>query len=299
MKKIWVSGSLAYDRIMNYGGRFADHIDVSKVHVLSLSFAVEKLELNTGGVAGNIAYNLSLLKEKPQVIANLGQDGRDYITRLKNFGAGVTNVQVLNNKLTAGAYTITDKADNQITGFFTGAMYATAKFPNPTSKDLAIIGAEYPENMVRLARLYAKKKTFYIFDPAQQIPALSRSQLLVGMRGASVIIGNDYEIALMMKKSGYRPKKNQVIISTLGGKGSVILAGKRRIKIPVVKSRKVVDPTGAGDAYRAGLIKGLVLGYSYERAGRLASLVASKAVAVYGTQNHKFSWRSIEKAYSW
>ncbi|OGE80599.1 MAG: hypothetical protein A2826_02415 [Candidatus Doudnabacteria bacterium RIFCSPHIGHO2_01_FULL_43_23] len=294
-RKIYISGSLAYDRIMNYGGRFADHIDPKKIHVLSLSFAVEKLELNTGGIAGNIAYNLSLLGERPSVIGNLGTDGREYLDKLKKSGIDTRYVKISKKKVTAGAYTITDRADNQITGFFAGAMYEPSLMPKQTKNDLALIGAEYPQNMVRLAGLCAKQKCFYIFDPAQQIPALTKNQLLAGQRGATVIIGNDYEIAIMVKKSGYQARKDQAVITTLGEKGSKIYLAGKQIKIPPAKVRKVADPTGAGDAYRAGLIKGLVLGYSYEQAGRLASRVAAKAVEVYGTQNHKLNWNSIKK----
>ena len=295
--KVWVSGSLAFDRVMDYDGRFADHLNPKKIHVVNLSFAVRRLELSYGGTAGNIAYNLALLGMPTGVVGNLGRDGKDYERLLRKRGLDIQNVQILKNNFTAGAYIITDRADNQIAGFFSGAMMGKSLLPKSSEKDWAIVAADFPLNMTALASQYRKRGTRYIFDPGQQITALKPTQLLAGIMGAAVIIGNDYEMDLILRRSKYKVKPNQFLVTTLGEKGSLIVSAGKKLKIPPAKPRKVVDPTGAGDAYRAGLIFGLVKGYSLEKTGRLASCVAVCAVEKYGTQNHQFTLGSIKNRF--
>lgn len=294
---VWVSGSLAYDRIMDYDGRFSDHLNPKKIHVINLSFAVKNLSVNYGGTAGNIAYNLRMLGVPAGVVGNLGSDGKDYFERLKGQKINMQCVQILPNEFTAGAYIITDKADNQITGFFAGAMYQRNRLPEISPKDFAIVAPDEPANMSRLCLHYQKKKVPYIYDPGQQITALSAPYLLQAMRHARVIIGNDYEIDLIFNKTRYKPARRQIVITTLGEKGSAIRVGERSRAIPAAKTKKMVDPTGAGDAYRAGLIAGIIKGYGLEKAGKLASCAAVYAVEKYGTQNHIFNWRSLEERY--
>lgn len=295
--KIWVSGSLAYDRIMDYRGKFADHINPKKIHVLSLSFAVEKLELSYGGTAGNIAYNLRLLGAPAGVVGNLGRDGEEYRLRLKKLGADLSCAAVCPDTLTAGAYIITDQADNQIAGFFSGAMSAESRLPKSRPADLAIVAADSVTNMMRLSLHYQKTRTPYIFDPGQQITALSASYMRQGVKGAAIVIGNDYEMEQIYKRSGMRLAASQVSATTLGDKGSVISAGGREYRISAVKARRAADPTGAGDAYRAGLLAGIARKLPWEKTGRLASTVASYAVENYGTQNHNFTWADIQNRY--
>lgn len=295
--KIWVSGSLAYDRVMDYHGRFADHINPKKIHVLNLSFAVQRLNLSFGGTAGNIAYNLSLLRMPVGIVANLGKDGAEYRGRLQKHNIDLKCLQLLADQFTAGAYIITDRADNQISGFFAGAMSKNSKLPACTKSDWAIIAPDSPANMLRLALHYQKKKTNYIFDPGQQITALSSAYLRQGMKDARIIIGNDYEIDLIMRRSTYRARFGQIVVTTLGEKGSLISTGGNTIKIPAAKPKAVQDPTGAGDAYRAGLIYGIISGYSLEEAGRIASCTAVYAVEKRGTQNHAFNLQNIKKRY--
>jgi len=296
--KVWVSGSLAYDRIMDYDGRFSDHLNPKKIHVINLSFAVKNLSLSYGGTAGNISYNLALLNVPAGVICNLGNDGKDYLKKLRAQKTDLRFIQTFADQFTAGAYIITDKADNQITGFYAGAMDNKSLSPKATAKDLAIVAADDPTNMARLCLYYQKTGTPYIYDPGQQITALSAPYLLQAMRSAWIIIGNDYEIDLIFRKTAYRPSPKQVVVTTFGQKGSSIKTCSAAYKIPIAKPKRTVDPTGAGDAYRAGLIAGIIKGYDWGKTGRLASVVAVHAVESLGTQNHFFSWESLQKRYS-
>ncbi len=303
--QIFVSGSIARDLIMDFPGRFADFIDPKKIHVLNLSFAVENLKENIGGTAANICYNLAMLGEHPEVIGNIGYDQKYLLRYMRDLGIGVKNVKVSRTKRTAAAYIITDKDDNQIAGFHAGAMSEQSYAPKVSASDWAIIAAEDTKNMVRLARHYQRNQVNYIFDPGQQI-TLSKSDLQTCIRGAAVLIGNDYEIGLIMKKidrknspfpslikEGSRGEFSSIVIRTLGPKGSEILASNRKIRIGIAKPRRVLDPTGAGDAYRAGLLKGLILGYNLRACGQLGATVASFAVEEYGTQNHRFTWNKV------
>lgn len=315
--KIWVSGSIAKDLIMDFPGRFRDFIDPKKIHVLNLSFAVSDLRENIGGTGANIAYNLSILGVKPSLLASVGEDGKDILRSYKRMSIDIRLSKV--SKLpTAAAYIITDKDDNQITGFHAGAMNEVrSRRPTVKKRDLAIVAAENSTNMINLVKHYQRKAVDYIFDPGQQITALSRQDLKIAITGAKVLIGNDYEIGLIqrslrgVRRGGRGSNPNEiaalasrlarnddfVVVRTLGPKGSEILSGGRRIKIGIAKPKGVLDPTGAGDAYRAGFLKGLVLGYNLKQCGQLGATVASFAVEEYGTQNHGFSKLDIQTRY--
>jgi adenosine kinase len=295
--RILVSGSLAFDRVMDFAGRFSEHINPEKIHVINLSFAVSDLALSLGGTAGNIAYNLALLKVPTAVIGNLGKDGQEYLYHLQALGLDTAGVKVTPNEFTAGAYIITDRADNQIAGFFAGAMAKPSKLPRCQRGDWAIIAADWPANMLRLCRHFRKNGVPYIFDPGQNALQFTGSQLKYCISNAAVVIGNDYEMDLMRKRSGCRPQAGQFFVTTLGEKGSQVVAGPREFRIRAAYPRKVVDPTGAGDAYRAGLIKGLIMGYAIDKAAKLASVVAVHAVEKKGTQKHGFTWQGLEKRY--
>ncbi|MCL5435973.1 MAG: carbohydrate kinase family protein, partial [Patescibacteria group bacterium] len=295
--KIWVSGSLAYDRIMDYPGRFAKHINPKKLHIINLSFAAKTLNQSFGGTAGNIAYGLRLLKVPVGVIGAVGKDGVEYLRRLQKFGADTACVQIFRNTFTAGAYMITDRDDNQITAFFAGVMEKKSRLPEISLSDLAIVSPDSAANMAKLSDFYRRKKISYIFDPGQAITALKTGQLKYCLKNCLAAIGNDYEIDIILKRSKYHFTSSQILITTLGDKGSKIFAEGRVYRIPAARPTKVVDPTGAGDAYRSGLIKGMLEGYSWDKTGKLASVVAVYAVEKYGTQNHKFSWGGVKKRY--
>ncbi|PIR97112.1 MAG: carbohydrate kinase family protein [Candidatus Doudnabacteria bacterium CG10_big_fil_rev_8_21_14_0_10_41_10] len=297
MSKIFVSGSIAYDRIMDYRGRFARDINLKKVHAISISFAVPSINISYGGTAGNIAYNLSLLGERPYIIGSLGKDGSEYLKYLKKKKIETKYIAQCKTRQTASAYMITDLDDNQITGFVIGALEKKHSLPLSGPNDLGIVSAEPSKAMDLAVKNYQKRDTPYVYDPGQAMTHQKGMDLKTGMSGAKVIIGNDYEIGYLFKKANFHPLNSQIVITTLGAKGSVIQNMRKKIKISLVKAKRVVDPTGAGDAYRSGLIKGLKMGYSLEKTGRLASLVASKAVEYKGTQEHKFSWGGIKKEY--
>lgn len=303
---ILVSGSLAYDRIMDFPGRFRDHILPEKIHVLSVSFLVKTLRENYGGTAGNIAYNLALLGFKPKVIATAGRDFTRYQAWLESKNTDLTRVRIIENEPTASAYIFTDQDNNQISGFHPGAMSQANpidgdSLPGANQSVIGIISAGNVADMDYYAMEYQRLDIPYIFDPAQQIPALSAEQLRQGIKGARVFIGNDYEVDLVLKKTGWSKSDvfthSEMIITTLGKKGSLIETESRRIDIPAVKPSIVKDPTGAGDAYRAGLIKGLVEQRSLEEIGQLASLSAVYPVEQYGTQNHSYTLNEFNIRY--
>lgn len=302
--KILVSGSLAYDRIMNFPGYFKDNILPEKIHILNVSFTVSDLRQNFGGTAGNIAYNLALLGGSPVILANAGRDFIEYREWLNKNKVDTSQVKILKNQLTACAHIITDKADNQITGFHGGAMFCPGgKIPPALLKqaELAIVAPGNVQDMVSYSTLYQKSGLAYVFDPGQAIPVFTGGQLRQCIAGSKVFISNDYELSLVLKKTGW--SKNQLLqetetaITTLGEKGSLIEFPGKQIKIPIAKPKSVLDPTGAGDAYRAGLIRGLIKNYAWEKIGRLAALVSVYTVETYGTQTHKFNWTSLSERY--
>ncbi len=307
MNKILVTGSIAYDRIMNFPGKFADHILPEKIHSINLSFLVSDLKESFGGTGGNIAYNLSLLGLHPEILCNVG--ARDFILYeqwLKKNKINTSGINILPGQHTASAYIITDQKDNQIAGFYPGAMSkATTKSLQATSyklqADLAIVSPQHPLDMVNFPKIFKKKKIPYIFDPGQQMTSLSPSQLKQAIAGSEVVIGNDYEISVIAKRTGMSLEKmlkqTKLLVITKGEKGSEMRTGNKILKIPPAKPKNTSDPTGAGDAYRAGLIYGLLNNWPLEKTGRLAGLISIYTVELYGTQTHKFSLKELSKRY--
>lgn len=294
--QIFVSGSLAYDRIMDFPGKFSDHILPDKIHILNVCFVVNGLEEKFGGTAGNIAYNLALLGERPVVLATAGVDFDRYEAWLRQHDLPLSGIHYIEKELTAGAYITTDMADNQITGFNPGAM----KYPSLQKLDgvnpqetLAIVAPGNVEDMLAYSRSYKKLKIPYIFDPGQQIPILSREQLIEMITGSKLLISNDYELEMIIQDTGTGEGEllslTNTIISTLGENGSRLRTPQGEVEIPAVRASQVKDPTGAGDAFRAGLVKGMVLGKELADAARMGATCASYAVERYGTQEHRFT----------
>lgn len=300
---ILVSGSLAFDRIMDFPGKFSNHILPHKIHDLNVSFLINGIKENFGGTAGNIAYNLSLLGERPYILSCSGKDFGDYGAWLKKNKIYVSEISRVEEKLTAGAYIITDSSDNQITGFNPGAMgHPRGMIDKKLLKNsFAIVSPGNIDDMGQYPILYKKNKVKYIFDPGQATTALSAQVLAESIKGAEMLIGNDYEIELIRERlkwtNGDITKNAKILVITKGKDGSEIITRKKKIFIQPVKSIKAFDPTGAGDAYRAGVIKGLINGWAPEKWGRLASVVASFAVEKYGTQNHRFDMKDIQERY--
>ncbi|HET6515231.1 MAG TPA: carbohydrate kinase family protein [Thermodesulfovibrionales bacterium] len=306
---ILVSGSLAYDRIMDFPGKFSDHIFPDKIHILNVCFSINGMRENFGGTAGNIAYALSLLGESPTVIASAGRDFKSYGEWFSKQGIPTDYVRIIPDELTAGAYITTDQSDNQITAFNPGAMKFPARFDfDPLDPDnaLAIISPGNLDDMLTFSRAYKKKSIDYIFDPGQSLPGWAADQLTEMIDGSRIFICNDYEIEMTLKKTALTIddilEKTGALVTTKGEYGSTITVaengGKRVIEIPAVKPEKVCDPTGAGDAYRAGLIKGLLLPDSdITHAARMGSLCAAYSVEVYGTQNFHFTKESFNERF--
>ena len=297
--KILVSGSIAYDRIMEYSGKFSDHIRREKIHVINLSFVADSFKEHFGGTAGDIAYGLALLGEQSEVLAAIGKDFQLYRDRLEKLGVGFNFSKTVPNQQTTMASIMTDHADNQIAALCIGAMAYPCDLKEDTvpSEAMAIISPGNAEDMRRLPEIYRRKNIPFIFDPGQQIGALSAEDLRNGILGAKILISNDYELALLMEKTGWTEKdilsRAEMIITTLGEKGSRIQAREKVFEIPAAKVEAVVDPTGAGDAYRAGLIMGLIKNWPIEITGRFAGVMAAYAVETHGTQEYQ---TSFEKA---
>ncbi len=293
---IIVSGSLAYDRIMDFPGYFSEHILPEKVHVLNVCFQVNGVKEKFGGTAGNIAYALTLMGEKPGISATIGQDDHKYIEWLKKNGISPDNIKTIEDEPTACAYITTDKADNQITAFNPGAMkYSSSlEFDNFNPKEtIVIVSPGNLEDMVNYPRLCKARGIDYIFDPGQSLPMLQSEDLVQAIDGCRILISNDYELDLIMNKTGLRKEalleRTRTIIVTLGELGSQISTPNGEINIPAVKAKIVRDPTGAGDSYRGGVISGLVRGKDIEESARMGSVCASFAVECYGTQEYTFS----------
>jgi adenosine kinase len=301
---IIVSGSLAYDRIMVFPGYFSDHILPEKIHVLNVCFQVNSMKEKFGGTAGNIAYALTLMGEKPGVSATIGHDYHRYFEWLAKNGISTENIKIIGDEFTASAYITTDKADNQITGFHPGAMKYSSfmDFSKLNPKEtLVIVSPGNLEDMVNYPRACKARGIDYIFDPGQSLPMLDAKDLVQAIDGCRILISNDYEMDLIMGKTGLNKeallRRAKAIIVTLGELGSRVSMPDAEIRIPAVKPRKVEDPTGAGDSYRGGLISGLIRGKDIEQCARMGSACASFAVECYGTQDYRFSLEEFNERY--
>jgi adenosine kinase len=298
--QIIISGSLAYDRIMDFPGNFSDHILPDKIHILNVCFVVNSMAEKFGGTAGNIAYSMALLGERPLILATAGNDFDKYEAWLRQHNLPLDGIRLIADELTAGAYITTDMADNQITGFNPGAMKYPSHYQidgsHPPNK-FAIVAPGNVEDMVNYSRSYKQHNIPYVFDPGQQITSLSAQQLVETVSGSKLLIANDYELELIIEKTGLAKdeilERTETIISTLGENGSLIITPQGETKIGVAKASRVLDPTGAGDAYRAGLIKGLVLGENLVKAAKIGATCASYAVECQGTQEHAFTQKEF------
>lgn len=295
-------GSLAYDRIMDFPGYFSDHILPEKIHVLNVSFTVNGMVEKLGGTAGNIAYALSLLGEKPIILATIGRDYQRYFTELEKNNLACDSITIIEEAPTASAYITTDLADNQITGFNPGAMKYPSSFDfdliNPEDS-IAIIAPGNLEDMMKYAITCKARGIAYIFDPGQSLPMWDGQDLIRSIEGSRILISNDYELDLITGKTGLNKyellARTGTIVTTLGELGSCICSPDGEVSVPAARPREVLDPTGAGDAYRAGLIKGMVQGKNIEQSALMGSACASFAVECYGTQGYRFSMREFEE----
>ena len=294
---IVITGSIGFDYIMTFPGYFKEHILPDQIEKLSLSFLVDSMRHERGRCAPNIAYNLALLGERPRIMGTVGEDFAAYRAWLEEQGIDTSTIVEIKGEFTASFFVSTDLAQNQIASFYTGAMRHahTLSFKDWDYKDieLAIISPNDPRAMVKYPRECRALGIPFIYDPSQQIVRLSAEELIDGMRGAKALVVNEYEFELTRNKTGLSEREilslNETLIVTRGAEGSIIIGPDFALEIPAVPPRRLADPTGVGDAYRAGIIKGLVRGYRWETTGRIASLAATYALEEFGTQNHRYS----------
>lgn len=301
---IFISGSLAYDRIMDFPGYFSDYILPDKIHVLNVCFNVNGLQEKFGGTAGNIAYSLGLLEEQPVIIASIGKDCATYFDWLRHNGLATHGISVVEEEFTAGAYITTDKADNQITGFNPGAMRKPTAFDLQTfrpEESIMLLAPGNLQDMIGYAALCRNMGMRYICDPGQSLTLWTGEQLRDWIKGSMLLITNDYELEVIRKVTGMTKEEllglTDMIITTLGEKGSLISTKDQNISVPIASVSEIKDPTGAGDAYRAGLLKGLAMGKDIGKAAKIGAVAAAYAVEKYGTQEHSYTYEDFSKRY--
>ena len=299
-----ICGSLAFDTIMVFQDQFKNHILPDKIHALSVAFYVPEMRREFGGTAGNIAYNLQLLEGKPLMMATVGDDFAPYAKWLNHNNLNTSHVKQIANTFTAQAFITTDIEDNQITAFHPGAMVESHQnsVNDAENISLAVIAPDGREGMFQHARECFEAGIPFLFDPGQGLPMFNGEELLGFIDMATYLAINDYEAQVLQDKTGLTleqlASKVSALIVTLGGQGSHIYADGQRFEIPCVKADKIVDPTGCGDAYRAGLLYGIANGWDWPTCGRLASTMGAIKIASRGGQNHKPTRTEIENLYS-
>ena len=300
--QIVVSGSMAYDRIMDFPGHFSEHILPDKIHMLNVCFQVNGMKENNGGTAGNIAYALKLMGENPVICATIGHDYQRYFKWLAKNEISTEGIKIIADEFTAGAYITTDRADNQITGFNPGAMkyQSTLNFDKlDPGKTIVIVSPGNFEDMVNYPRACKARGIDYILDPGQSLPMWDKKDLIQSIEGCRILIVNDYELSLIISKTQLDKeallKMAGTIITTLGELGSLISMRDREISVPAFKVNIVVDPTGAGDSYRGGLLSGLARGLDIEQCAWMGSVCSSFSIENYGTQEYSFTSEEFNK----
>lgn len=298
-----ICGSLAFDTIMVFRDQFKKHILPDQIHVLSVSFHVPELRKEYGGCAGNIAYNLKLLGGDPLIMATVGDDFGPYAERLDTLGLPRTHVRHIRGMYTAQAYITTDIDDNQISAFHPGAM-AEARQNHVSAAEgieLGIVAPDAPDAMAQHCREFHARRTPFIFDPGQSLPIFGAEELREVIELADYVTVNDYEARMVEDRLGQpivkAAVKAKALIVTRGGQGSIIYTSGDEIAIPAVPPTAIADPTGCGDAYRAGILYGLKAGWDWQKTGRLASLLGSIKIAQRGPQNHYFTREGLAQQY--
>jgi len=286
---------------MDFDGKFGDHIMPDKIHQINLSFLAKTLKKQNGGTAGNIAYNLALLKQEVSIVGSAGNDFSEYSKFLKNAGVDISHIKIMPDDSTSNAYIMTDQSDNQITAFYPGAMNQNSSLSIEEGPTLVVISPNDPKAMINFTKECQEKNIPYMLDPGMQLPALDAENLKSMINGATILIGNDYEIALLSSKIQIPISKLienvKILITTLGEKGSTIQTLKKVYAIPPGKPNKVVDPTGAGDAYRAGFLAGYMQDLSLQICGQMGSIASCFAIEKYGTTSHTFSKEEFDSRY--
>ncbi|MEK7060877.1 MAG: PfkB family carbohydrate kinase [Patescibacteria group bacterium] len=301
---ILVTGSLGFDYIMDFSGRFADRIMPDKLHKISLSFLADKLTKNLGGTAGNIAYTLKLLGLEPTIIAFAGNDFIEYKQFLDKHQIATNGIRIVSDEPTSSYHVVTDRDDNQIGAFYIGASKYNKELSLQQSEKphFVVIGPNDPAAVKKYVNECREFGYRYLYDPAFQIDNFTPEELRFATEGAEILIGNDYEIALIEQKLGVSHEEllvmgPKVVITTIGGKGSIIEARNDAIHIKSAKVKNVSDPTGAGDAYRGGFLAGYLRGFNLLICGQMGSVAAAYTVEKYGTVTHHYTKKDFIKRY--
>ena len=298
-----ICGSIAFDTIMVFKDQFKNHILPDKLHILNVAFLVPDMRREFGGCAGNIAYNLKLLGGDPLIMATVGDDHQPYTARLDQLGLARTHVRLAPGSFTAQAFITTDLDDNQITAFHPGAMNFSQlnHVQDATGVTLGIVAPDGRDGMLQHAREFHEAGIPFIFDPGQGLPMFNGEELINFIHRADYVTVNDYEAELLQQRTGKSLEQLagqvQALIVTLGARGSVIYANGKTFDIPCVRPAAVLDPTGCGDAFRAGLLYGIARGMDWPVSGRLASLLGALKIAQRGPQNHSFTRDAIAALY--
>ena len=301
--KIVVTGSIAFDYLMSFPGKFTEQILPEHLHRLSVSFLVDSMDKRRGGCAPNIAYTLALLGEKPYLMGTAGEDFPDYRKWLDNAGVDTSLCKQIDGKFTASFFCSTDQSNNQIASFYIGAMADAGQlsFRDVRDTQLAIISPNDPGAMITYAEECRTLKIPFIFDPGQQCSRMSGDELKDGITGAHILICNDYEFELIRQKTGMGEKEVMgevaMLIVTKGEKGSTVITKKGSVDVPAVEPRKVADPTGVGDAFRGGLMKGFAMGLSAEDSAKIGSVAATYCLEHLGGTYHSYTWSEFEARY--
>jgi adenosine kinase len=298
-----ICGSIAYDTIMVFHDQFKNHILPEQIHILNIAFLVPDMRREFGGCAGNIAYNLQMLGGEPLIMATVGDDFHAYAQRLEQLGLAQTHVRPVAGTYTAQAFITTDLDDNQITAFHPGAMNFSHhnRVGDAPGIGLGIVAPDGRDGMLQHAREFHEADVPFIFDPGQGLPMFNGEELLQFVDLADYVAMNDYEAQLMQERTGLSLEKLaervKALVVTLGARGSQIHAGGQRIDIPCVEAEALLDPTGCGDAYRAGLLYGIGKGMDWMQTGQLAALMGALKIASRGGQNHRLTRDEIFTRY--
>jgi adenosine kinase len=298
-----ITGSIAYDYLMSFPGKFTEHFLPEHMNRVSLSFLVDTMDKRRGGCAPNIAYTLALLGHRPRLMATAGQDFGEYRQWLEAAGVDTSLVKIVEDKFTASFFCSTDTESNQIASFYTGAMSNAGELSFRTAPDarLAIISPNDPAAMVQYAEECRALDLPFIWDPGQQCARMSGEELAAGLAGAAIVICNDYEFELMRQKTGLDEagvlERAAALVITKGEHGCTIIQREGTVDVPAVTPHRIVDPTGVGDAFRGGFLKGMAEKAPYEICARLGSMAATYALEHLGGQSHAYSWQDFKSRY--
>jgi adenosine kinase len=304
MGTIAVTGSVAFDTIMVFPGRFAEHIISDQAHILNVSFLVDRLQKRRGGTAANIAYNLALLGERPLLCAAVGNDFAEYGAALSAVGVDTSGAVMFDDIPTATSYITTDADDNQITAFYAGAMGRAARvnLAALSGVEHVVVAPDAPDGMGLHIEQAAGLQARLVFAPAQQLSSMSDDTLVAGLEAAWLLVGNDYEFQVIQRRTGRDPKAlaggGAMVALTRGGQGSELHVGGEVHSIPVAQPQALVDPTGAGDAYIAGLLAGLRAGRDPDAAARMGALAAAYVIEQQGPQSHSYTREQFAERYA-